>query len=255
MRGVPVICLLMLVESRLPAHSLVDAAVLSMPTRPVRCGCAQGKHRAKTVMNLVEDWLSRTICPCWHVRLGEAEGYHAATAWLRQGIQYLKKQGEFADPWSRHALAGSSEQSPMPTVMVDASHIRCLRCSCTQVLRAAARRFGYHTPIKRPEDEWLGLESGSSAARLPEAECNMIPLCAPVLRCFGVFCWLAAPEAEILLPIQQWFVRHVLEFATAASGNDIALSVDGDGEHVSSQHWLLRPLQSAPAAAHLSTAM
>jgi hypothetical protein len=74
-----------------------------------------------TLMDLVDDWVSRTICPCWHVRLGAAEDFHAATAWLRQGLRWLDKQEEFADPWSRHALAdGNATGCPMPTAIADA---------------------------------------------------------------------------------------------------------------------------------------
>lgn len=91
----------MLVECR---RTLVD--VDCQPTRVARSGCAQGKHRAKTLMNLVDDWVCRTICPCWHVPLGTAQGFHDATAWLREGILWVHKEAQFA--WSRHALAGST---------------------------------------------------------------------------------------------------------------------------------------------------
>jgi len=142
----------------------------------VRSGCAQGKHRAHVLMALVADWVGRTICSCWHVGLGTAQDFHAATAWLREGLQWLDKQDKFAAPWSRHVLADGSEPLPNATAIADGRRglPRCqivdarLRSSCAHVLRMA-RKYRLAQPFLRTDDDWLGLKSGDSTARPPFA--------------------------------------------------------------------------------------
>ena len=161
------------VRSRLLAYSPKSSR---RPHASVRSGCAQGKHRAKVLMALVGDWVSRTICSCWHVGLGTAQDFHAATAWLREGLQWFDKQDRFAAPWSRHVLADGSEPLPNATAIADGRRglPRCqivdarLRSSCAHVLRMA-RKYRLAQPPLGTDDDWLGLKSGDSTARPPFA--------------------------------------------------------------------------------------
>jgi hypothetical protein len=70
----------------------VDIHVVAMSTAepPVRFGCAQGKHRALTLGQLLEDWVSRTICPTWHINLGLLEVLPEAAQALDAGLAWIE---------------------------------------------------------------------------------------------------------------------------------------------------------------------
>ena len=41
------------------------------------------------VSEIVTDWVSRTLCPAWHVPVGEAPNVNEAANWLRQGLEWV----------------------------------------------------------------------------------------------------------------------------------------------------------------------
>lgn len=70
----------------------------------VRFGCAQGKHRSYTLSKFVEDWVSRTICPAYHMPCGTAPTTSDAIAWFRGGLQWYDEAG-VPGKSSRHAFS------------------------------------------------------------------------------------------------------------------------------------------------------
>jgi hypothetical protein len=54
-----------------------------------RLGCTGGKFRALILAQLLDDWVSRTICPTWHMPLGETTDVDTAVNWLQTGTAWI----------------------------------------------------------------------------------------------------------------------------------------------------------------------
>jgi hypothetical protein len=79
---------------------------------------------------------------------------------------------------------------------------------------------------------WRGHRQPGAQSPVPFF-CQVATLRANVPASLCGVCWPSAPEAPILRPIKMWYINRLIKFAMAV--NSIAVSVDGDGEPVSSQ--------------------
>jgi hypothetical protein len=68
----------------------IHVVAMSTAGPPVRFGCAQGKDRALTLGQLLEDWVSRTICPTWHINIGLLEQLPEAAQALDAGFAWIE---------------------------------------------------------------------------------------------------------------------------------------------------------------------
>ena len=110
-----------------------------------RFGCAQGKHRAKVCAEIVEDWVSRSVCCAWHIPLGTC----GTLVEVQSQLQVAQTRLQDTLTSGRPLCETSSGWVANCRMHTTAPHI---------VLGCGLRT--YPTVMRKPDMEWLGCGHG-----------------------------------------------------------------------------------------------